>query len=83
LDIGLHSNKMADKLANEAADECCMGRHFDDDLFNDYTQPFKDKYWLQQTIQVKTAKGPAETRACIRDLNDSREKVCKITTKFD
>jgi len=34
---------MADKLANEAADECSMSRHFDYDLSNDYTQPFKDK----------------------------------------
>jgi len=23
--IGIHGNKMADKLAHEAADECCMG----------------------------------------------------------
>jgi len=32
-----NGNEMADKLANEAADECCMGRKFDDDLSNDYT----------------------------------------------
>ena len=35
---------MADKLAKEAADECCMGRHCDNDLSNDYTQSFKYKY---------------------------------------
>ncbi len=35
---------IADKLANEAADECRMGRHFDYDLSNDYTQPFRDKF---------------------------------------
>ncbi len=26
--LSLHTNEMAYKLANEAADECCMGRHF-------------------------------------------------------
>ena len=40
---GIHSNEMADKLAN-AAGECCMSWHFDYNLMvsNDYTQPFKD-----------------------------------------
>ena len=50
---------------------CCMSRHFDFDLSNDYTQPFKDKFWFQHTIQVQTAEGPAEPKACIRDLDDS------------
>ena len=71
---GIHGNEMADKLANEA-DECCMGRHFDFDVSNDYTQPFKDKFWLQQITQVQTAEGPAETRACRRDLDDSLRKA--------
>ncbi len=68
-------HEMADKLANEAADECCMGRHFDCDLSNDYTPPFKHKYLLQQIIQVQTAEGPAETTACMRDLDDSLTKA--------
>jgi len=59
LHIGIHGNKMAGTLANEAADECCMSRHFDYDLSNDFTQPFKDKFWLQQIIQVQTTEGPA------------------------
>jgi len=63
--IGIHGNEMADKLANEAAD----------DLSNDYTQLFKDKFWFQHTIQVQTAEGPAETKACIRDLDDSLRKA--------
>ncbi len=51
-----------------------MGRHIDYDLSNDYTQPFRDKYWLQQTIQVQTAEGPAETRTCMRDLDPTVER---------
>ena len=74
----IHGNEMADKLANEAADECCMSRHFqvkfDYDLSNGYTQPFKDMFWFQHTIQVQTAQGPAETKACIRDLDVSLRK---------
>ncbi len=54
--IGIHGNEMADKLANETADECCMSRHFDFDLSNDYTQPFKDKFWLQQITQVQDSR---------------------------
>ncbi len=46
---------------------------FDCDLSNDYTQ--RDEHWLQQTIQVQTAEGPAETRACVRDLDDSLRKA--------
>ena len=33
--IGIHGNEMADRLENEAADECCMSRRFDYDLSND------------------------------------------------
>ena len=51
----IHGDEIADNLANEAADEYCMGRPFDYDLSNDHTQPFKDKSWLQQIIEVKTA----------------------------
>jgi len=69
--IGIRSNEMADNLANEAADECCLGRHYGYDLSTDYTQPFRDKYWLQQTILLQTAGWPANTRACLRNLDDS------------
>ena len=41
---GIHGNEKADKLANEPADECCMGRHFDYDLSDDYTQPFQGQF---------------------------------------
>ena len=39
------------------------------------TQPFKDKFWFQHTIQAQTAEGPAETKTCIRDLDDSLRKA--------
>ncbi len=35
-----------------------MARHFDYDLSNDYTQPVKDKFWLQQIIQQKGQQKP-------------------------
>ena len=62
---------MADKLASAAADECRMGKQFEYDLSDDCTQPFTDKYWMQQTIQIQTAEGPAETKVLLRDLDDS------------
>ncbi len=62
-----------------------MSRHFDYDLSNDYTQPFKDKVWLQQTIQVQTAEGPAETKACIRDdsLRNALHDIHKVGQSTD
>ncbi len=52
-----------------------MNAAWADTLTMTYLQPFKDKYWLQQTIQVQRADRPAETRACIRDLDDSWRKA--------
>ncbi len=34
-----------------------------------------DKFWFQHTIQIQTAEGPAETKACIRDVDDSLRKA--------
>ena len=79
--IGIHGNEMADNLANAAADECCMSRHFDYHLSKDYTQPFKDKFWFQHTIQVQTGEGP-EIKACIRDLDDSLRKALHDKNKL-
>ena len=52
-----------------------MNRHFDYNLSSDYTQTFKDKFWFQHAIQIQTAEGPVETKACIRDLDDSLRKA--------
>ena len=68
--------------ADEAADECCMSRHFDYGLSNDYPQPFKDKFWFQQTIQVQTAEGPAEFKACTSGLNNSLRKALRDKHKL-
>ena len=40
-------------------------------ISKDYTQPFRDRNWLQQTTQVQTAEGSSESKACMRDLDDS------------
>jgi len=55
--IGIHSNEMADKLANDAPDQCCRSRQLDNDLSKDYTQPFTDKFWLQQIFKFRQQRG--------------------------
>ncbi len=41
--IGIHGIELADRLANEAAEECSKGRAFACDISKDFTEPFKDK----------------------------------------
>ena len=62
-------------------------------MHDDYTRPFKDKYWMQQTIQVQTAKGPADrkreretilqdTKMFLRDLDDSLRRILHAKHKL-
>ena len=64
------------------AEECRMGKQFDYDLSDDYTHLSEDKCWMQQSIQVQTAKGPAETKAFIRDLDHSLMKALHAKHKL-
>ena len=47
---GIHGHEMADKLGNEAAEECTKARQFDRDVLQEYCEPFKDKFWIQHEI---------------------------------
>ena len=50
--IQLHGNEMADELANEVAEKCTKARQFDRDVSPEHCEPFKDKFWIQQEVQV-------------------------------
>ena len=51
--IGIHGTEITDKLANEAAEARDM--LWDFDLSNDFTEPFRDKFWPKQVTEVHTA----------------------------
>ena len=64
----LNTNNRAELVALLIAlRHCKLVKHFYYDLSDYYTHPLRDKFWLQQTIEVQTAEGPVEIRACIRD----------------
>ncbi len=58
---------MADRLANEAAEECSKGRAFDYDISKDFIEPFKDKFWPQQKLKLQTAEGTTTIKEHVRD----------------
>ena len=66
---GIHGNEQADQLANEAAEECAKARQFDHDVSELYTEPFRDKFWLQRTKHISTAEGMTQRTEYIRDLH--------------
>ena len=67
--IGIPGNEMADRLANEAAEECMKARQFDCDVSQEYCEPFKDKFWIQQEVQVSTPTGASKKLESLRDLH--------------
>ena len=66
---GIFGNEQADQLANEAAEECAKARKFDHDTSELDTDPFKDKFWLQRTIQAQTRDGMGQKTEHIRGLH--------------
>ena len=69
--IGIHDNEMADKLANEAAEECTKARQFDRDVSQEFCETFKDKLWIQHEIQVPTTTGTSKKL----ELSDLSQEV--------
>ena len=64
----MYGNEMADKLANEAAEECTKARQYRD-VSQEYCEPFKDKFWIQHEIQVPTTTGMSKNMESLRDLH--------------
>ena len=72
---------MADRLANEAADECVRGRAFDQDVSKSFTKPFQHMLRLQQKKQVQTEGGTPVTTERVNGLDDchgQRERERRI-----
>ena len=78
--IGIHGNEMADKLANEAVEECTKARQFDRDVSQEYCEPFKEKFWIQHEIQVPTTTGTSKKLESLRDLHSSLSQ--KLHAKY-
>ena len=68
--IGIHGNEQADRLANEAAEECGKSKRFDYDISQLYSEPFKDKFWLQRNIQIQTTEGFRTEKECLHNLHE-------------
>ena len=60
---------MADKLSHEAAEECTKARQSDRDVSQEYCEPFKDKFWIQQEVQVSTPTDASKKLKTLRDLH--------------
>ena len=78
--IGIHGNEMADKLANEAAEECTKASKFDHDVSQEYCEPFKDKLWIEKETQVHTTTGTPKKLESLRDAHSNLSQ--KVHAKY-
>ena len=78
--IGIHGNEMADKLAHETTEECAKARQFDNDVSQEHCEPFKDKFWIQQEVQVSTPTGVSKKLESLRDLHSCLSQ--RLYTKY-
>lgn len=79
---GKHGNKIADQLANEAAEECGKSRQFDYDVSQLYSE-LKDKFWLQRRMQVQTAEGIHTEKGACRTYTKIRNNTAELTRRCE
>ena len=68
-------NEMADRLANEAAEEYANSRHLDCAVSLGFSRSLKDKYWLQHQVEVPSASGTSKMEGYLGDVHSGLKQT--------